>query len=149
MILAREDLGYLMSDIQSDMAACSESLEWLIPARFHFYTIERQVEALEGLCEGGEGVPSSLEIEAILRETLKNLEDLEFQYKGDEMLPDEKTIAQLGAQLASIYEEYMSILQCAIGSLQEKQAFTQNFIEEKQTTFTSPQAFFEQSSNFQ
>lgn len=129
MIMAREDLGYLMSDIRAEMAACSESLEWLIPARFQFYTIERQVEALEGLCESGEGVPSATEIEAILRETLKRLEDLEFQHKGDEMLPDEKMVAHLGSQLASIYTEYMSILQYATESLQASQNFSQNVVE--------------------
>ncbi|MCO5578625.1 hypothetical protein L7F22_032469 [Adiantum nelumboides] len=117
-VMAREDMGYAMSDIQAEMAACSQSLEWLIPARFQYYSIERQVEALEGLHEGGEGVPSANEIEAILRETLRRLEDLEFQNRGDEALPDEGIMAELRTQMASIYAEYMAILQRASESLQ-------------------------------
>lgn len=118
LIMAQKDMRRLMSEIQSEMAACSESLEWLIPARFQYYNVERQVEALEGLCEDGEGIPLATDLEAILRETLNKLDNLEFQNRGDEELPYEKEIAELGAQLASIYEEYMAIVQHASESLQ-------------------------------
>ncbi|KAH7443214.1 hypothetical protein KP509_02G026200 [Ceratopteris richardii] len=76
-VMARKDMQHVMSKIHTEMAACSQSLEWLVPARFEYYHIEKQVEALEGSCENGEGVPSSIELESILQETLKRLEELE------------------------------------------------------------------------
>ncbi|KAH7443215.1 hypothetical protein KP509_02G026200 [Ceratopteris richardii] len=123
-VMARKDMQHVMSKIHTEMAACSQSLEWLVPARFEYYHIEKQVEALEGSCENGEGVPSSIELESILQETLKRLEELEFQVTGDEVLPNEEMIVKLGTQIANIYAEYMTIVQQASESLQASQSST-------------------------
>ncbi|XP_024518181.1 pleckstrin homology domain-containing family D member 1 [Selaginella moellendorffii] len=103
--LMREGSMQMMHKIRSDESECNGILEYLVAARISLRTLQKQVDALSGLSEGGEGVPSYVDIEGLLRQTLARLGTLEYQTWGTENLPDEEQIASLYAAIEACHKQ--------------------------------------------